>query len=164
MLRRWLVSREIPDSSSAKWELAAEEQTVVSELEAIMDPAIGHCEPAPEVKDVLDQSAVQELYEIMEDEFIELLESYLNGAPGLMRDLERAVAAEDAQGIVSPAHSLKSSSANVGAMQFSALAKQLELMGRQNELVDLGQKFGKAKQAFDRAADAIRAICERGAP
>jgi len=59
---------------------------------------------------------------------------YVQTTPGLLQDLSEAVAASDAQAMKKAAHSLKSSSANLGAMKLSELCKEVESMGRMGAL------------------------------
>jgi HPt (histidine-containing phosphotransfer) domain-containing protein len=54
----------------------------------------------------------------------------------------------DAKGLHMAAHSLKSSSAYVGAMHLSALAKELELMGRSNSLQGAAELAERLKKEF----------------
>ncbi|MCP4995992.1 MAG: response regulator [Gammaproteobacteria bacterium] len=58
---------------------------------------------------------------------------YLDTAPGLIETINRSVVGKDADGLRRAAHSLKSSSANLGAMRFSAICKKLEAMGREGK-------------------------------
>jgi len=50
---------------------------------------------------------------------------YLQTTPKLLQDLREAVAASDAQAMRKAAHSLKSSSANVGAMKLQIYSRML---------------------------------------
>ncbi len=58
---------------------------------------------------------------------------YLDTAPGLIETINRSVVGKDADGLRRAAHSLKSSSANLGAILFSAICKKLEAMGREGK-------------------------------
>lgn len=54
------------------------------------------------------------------------------------------------------AHSLKSSSANVGALNLSALFKELEVMGRARSLDHAGKFLDHAVTEYDRVKQALR--------
>jgi HPt (histidine-containing phosphotransfer) domain-containing protein len=60
---------------------------------------------------------------------------FLEDAPGHLAKLEAAVVLGDMDGLIAPAHSLKSSSANLGAMQVSVAAKRIEHGARDRSLV-----------------------------
>ena len=83
---------------------------------------------------VLDDTVVNDLLDIMGEDFLELLHVYLRDAPRLVQNVRKAARQGDVQALITPAHSLKSSSANVGAMRLSALAKQMEQKARQGRL------------------------------
>jgi CheY-like chemotaxis protein/HPt (histidine-containing phosphotransfer) domain-containing protein len=110
----------------------------------------------------VDRAVLEELYEVMDDDFGDLLISYLEAAPGLIREIEAGILDGDAQQVILPAHSLKSSSANVGAMKLSALANRLELAARQGDLAAITGAFEQLNQSFDTAGSVLRKACEQG--
>ena len=65
---------------------------------------------------------------------VELVETYLADTPAQLEAMASAVAADDADALVRPAHTLKSSSATVGAMRLSSVARELEMAGRTGTL------------------------------
>ncbi len=78
----------------------------------------------------LDRQVLDDLIDIMGDEYLELISIYLEDAPKSLSELQRAAAAGDVAALVAPAHSLKSTSANLGAMTLSHLAKEVETEAR----------------------------------
>jgi HPt (histidine-containing phosphotransfer) domain-containing protein len=70
----------------------------------------------------------------------ELLETYLAETPDQLAAIRAAIEADDAEALVRPAHTLKSSSATLGAMRLSAVARELEMAGRSGSLAaDAGE-------------------------
>lgn len=65
-----------------------------------------------------------------EDFLIELIDVYLDDTPARLTQLQRALDNGDAETLSREAHTLKSSSANVGAMTLSAMAQRIEHAGR----------------------------------
>jgi HPt (histidine-containing phosphotransfer) domain-containing protein len=61
---------------------------------------------------------------------VELINAYLADGPAHVDAIEAAVAADDAAALVRPAHTLKSSSATVGAQRLAAVSRDLEMAGR----------------------------------
>ena len=59
---------------------------------------------------------------------------FLEDTPALLRTLEQAAAEPDLARMQEAAHTLKSSSANVGAMALSATAKRIEMSARVHKL------------------------------
>ncbi|MEY3218852.1 MAG: hypothetical protein RIT27_209 [Pseudomonadota bacterium] len=66
----------------------------------------------------------------------ELLDAYAQGCTDLIAEMHEAVKQHDAKLLERPAHSLKSSSANMGLAVFSGLCKELELRSRAGETLD----------------------------
>jgi TMAO reductase system sensor TorS len=65
-----------------------------------------------------------------------VVELYLQGTPPLIDRMRRALDADDQEALRAAAHTLKSSSANVGAMKLHGLCKELELQARHRRIVD----------------------------
>ena len=63
---------------------------------------------------VLDDELIEELREDMEDEFGEVIESFLDEVPGWLAKLTQALADSNAEQLFQTAHSLKSSSGYMG--------------------------------------------------
>lgn len=63
-----------------------------------------------------------------------VIDIYLNNSPALIDDIRTAVFNKDIDALTRAAHSLKSSSANLGASRLSELCRSLEQMGRSKVL------------------------------
>lgn len=115
---------------------------------------------------ILDAGVLAELAESVggDREFVvDLVETYLLDGATQLADIEAAFAARDAELIVRPAHTLKSSSATVGAMEVASLAREIELAGRSGALdvpPDIDAPMLRA--AWERASAALRAWSEAG--
>lgn len=74
----------------------------------------------------------------------ELHTVFITTSETLVADLHKALASGDAVSVQEKAHSLKSSSGNMGALQLSQICMQLEKMGQTKDLSqakDLAQKL-----------------------
>lgn len=67
----------------------------------------------------------------------QIIEIFLNDMPEKISQLEQAHQQQDLGNLRAIAHSMKSASANLGAMRVSALFKELENAGRSNEPEDV---------------------------
>jgi HPt (histidine-containing phosphotransfer) domain-containing protein len=67
---------------------------------------------------------------------VELIGDYLDDAVVRVGRLREAVATGDAKTVMLEAHTLKSSSANLGAPGLSVIAKRLEEIGRDGDMAD----------------------------
>jgi PAS domain S-box-containing protein len=95
----------------------------------------------------IDTKILQVLRDMLGDNqvaFAELINCYLTEAPKLIEDINRAIAAGNAQVLWKTAHKFKSSSGSVGAVFLAQLCKQLETKGRSSNLsgcVELGSQL-----------------------
>jgi signal transduction histidine kinase/DNA-binding response OmpR family regulator/HPt (histidine-containing phosphotransfer) domain-containing protein len=97
-------------------------------------PSMATARPPSPSFPVLDHSLLEELREIAGDETARIIALFLEDAPRLISALERGAAVPDLDVMRDAAHTLKSSSANVGAMALSAAAKRVELGARARKL------------------------------
>ena len=116
--------------------------------------------PPPDLP-VVDDAVLAELLASTGDdpEFVrELLETYLAETPEQLAAISTAIDADDAAALVRPAHTLKSSSATLGAMQLSALGRELEMAGRSETLGPEAPAWRDAARAtWERTAEALNA-------
>ena len=90
----------------------------------------------PEVP-VLDPAVLRELQETTGDDpdFVrDLVETYLADVPVQLEGIDGAIAANDAEALVRPAHTLKSSSVTLGALRLGEVSRTLEMTGRSGTL------------------------------
>ena len=84
---------------------------------------------------IIDLPTFEALKEAMGADFItELVQAYFDETPQLLSKLQQALARQECEGFRQAAHSIKSTSNSFGALQFGALAKELEMMGREARL------------------------------
>ncbi|WP_374603041.1 ATP-binding protein [Arenimonas sp.] len=107
---------------------------------------------------VLANEVVDELRAVMGNEYLSLVRLFLEDAPKHVRTLEGAASAGDMTAMVAPAHTLKSASANLGAMALSAAAKRIELGARQGVLPRPAVAVAVLESEFRRAALALNAL------
>jgi HPt (histidine-containing phosphotransfer) domain-containing protein len=89
---------------------------------------------------------------------VELIETFLTESAGHVDAVEAAVATDDPPAVVRPAHTLKSSSATLGAMRLMAAARALEMAGRSGALDDAARRTaGSLRAEWDAATAALRA-------
>ena len=87
-----------------------------------------------------------------------LIKTYLATAAKLMADGERALAAGDSDALRHAAHTLKSSSANLGATALSKHFGAIELHARSRRLHMARRDWADARQEYERAVVALQAI------
>jgi CheY-like chemotaxis protein/HPt (histidine-containing phosphotransfer) domain-containing protein len=107
---------------------------------------------------VIDQKAFDELVASTggDAEFLgELLDTYFTDAPMLIAQMRTSLASSDAETFRRAAHSLKSNSASLGALMLSAVAKDLEMMGKAGILEGASAMIGQVELEYARAKAAL---------
>ena len=106
---------------------------------------------------VLDEETLEELHAVIGAETARIINVYLEDAPQLVAQLEQAALGPDFDVLRDAAHSLKSSSANLGAMALSAAAKRIELGARMQSLDRPAVAVALVVAEFERARVALQA-------
>jgi HPt (histidine-containing phosphotransfer) domain-containing protein len=108
---------------------------------------------------VLDEAVLAELRQSTgdDDEFMrELVATYLEEAGAYLDGMTSAAAAGDPAAIVRPAHTLKSSSASIGAMRLSAICRDIEAAGRDGLAEGLEAAAALARSTWNDTHEALR--------
>jgi len=113
--------------------------------------------PAEPLPPVLDAEVLEELRSILGNEVDRLIEVFLDDTPRLIAALETAATGPDYEMLRNASHTLKSSSANLGAMSLSNAAKKLEQGIRTQTLERPAVAVALISNEFARARQALRA-------
>jgi CheY-like chemotaxis protein len=119
-------------------------------------------EPQPTNSPVLNGKLVQQLRDIDPSGeaglLKEVMQVYLDSSAVLVPQTEQAAIAADGANLRRLAHSLKSSSANVGAEALSDLFRRLEIMGREERTLDAIPLFVEVRKAYRDVTTEIRLL------
>lgn len=140
ILRRWISDVTPPLESKPK-------ETVMSQTST----------------DALDRSVLEKLKFLQDDEHDylgELITTYLQSAPQLLDALRAALANQDAPAAHKAAHTLKGSSASLGATILAAQCKELEMLARSGTLDGATADLAKIEAEYARVARALEAECQ----
>ena len=108
---------------------------------------------------VIDMTAFEDLKQMAGADFIgELINTFLDDAPQLIQQLHSALVVNDAESFRRAAHSLKSNAASFGANHLSGLAKELEMLGRENKLNEVGDKLKSLDEAYQVVAQELKGM------
>jgi HPt (histidine-containing phosphotransfer) domain-containing protein len=105
---------------------------------------------------MLERGVISELREVMGPEFGQLVQTFLDTSPDLVDQLRQAERDGDVEAMVLPAHSLKSGSANMGAMYLSSLARETEMAARRGDLEAARKAAAKVPEVFIATCTALR--------
>jgi HPt (histidine-containing phosphotransfer) domain-containing protein len=95
------------------------------------------------------------------DLIVELIDLYLADAPRQLTVMRKALAETDEPSLKRAAHSLKGSSANLGATQMAALCAELEHAGHVNSWQRVGALVTRLEQEFESVWQAFAAERQR---
>ncbi|MGY1528877.1 ATP-binding protein [Luteimonas sp. A649] len=111
----------------------------------------------PVLPPVLDHEILEELRTMLGGDLDHLIDVFLADTPRLIGTMEQAATGPDYEALRDAAHSLKSSSANLGAMSLSAAAKRVELGARERLLERPAVAVALVANEFTRARAALKA-------
>lgn len=100
----------------------------------------------------LDEEALAELQDIMEDEFSVLIETYLADSRTRISGLKDAVGAGDSERLGKAAHSLKGSCINIGVPKLGSLCFELEVLVKEDRLEEAEHLLASVEQEFEEVA------------
>jgi HPt (histidine-containing phosphotransfer) domain-containing protein len=107
---------------------------------------------------VIDKTTFEELKQMSGADFInELIDAFLDEAPHMINQMQIALAAQDVESFRRNAHSLKSNANTFGAIELGRLAKELEFMGKENNL-DVGNRLEVLSEAFDKVEAELKEL------
>ncbi|MEM9987974.1 MAG: response regulator, partial [Pseudomonadota bacterium] len=120
------------------------------------------------INDVLDEDAVENARSILKGKYDEMVNVYIENSWARLDEMTNAIDQSDVESIIRPAHTLKSTSKQMGAVHLSDIAKQIEVSARElmqsedlNEqnidsialaMNDLKSALTDTKRAFDKMA------------
>lgn len=111
---------------------------------------------------VLDMRVIEGLRELGGDDdpglLLEVIGMFLDDAPTRIAEIRQGLASGDIKLLERAAHSLKSASANVGAMQLSNVCKRIEEIARQDKSGGIAELIPESNKALEDAATALRSI------
>jgi HPt (histidine-containing phosphotransfer) domain-containing protein len=116
---------------------------------------------APADAPVLDSQALLRIRGMQQqggpDILATVIDLYLDSSQALIEKIRAGIAAGDTKSVCDAAHTLKSSSANLGAQRLPAMARQLESMRRESDLELLRPLAAELILEHERVVEALRA-------
>ena len=111
---------------------------------------------------IIDPQSIENLRDLNPDDGDEFLREitgiFLDDTPQRIAELEQSLAAGDTATFIRAAHSIKGSSANLGALVLRAAAEKLEHESKVNGLGSVAPLLETVKAEFKRAQTALSAL------
>ena len=113
-----------------------------------------------EEHDVVDKSVLVRLQEALggEDAHViiaDLLDIYAKDAPAIIASMRQAIEQDDREEWIRAAHTLKSSSAQMGALYLSSLCKQVEWIGRSGSGEPVVEYLVQIEKEYERVSETL---------
>lgn len=107
----------------------------------------------------IDPAVFEQLKTDMGADFmIEIIDAYLEETPQLLSRLHQALQAKDAESFRRAAHSIKSSSAALGAMGISERARKVEMLGKDGALEGSAPLLERMDQDYKQVMTALEGM------
>jgi len=129
MLAEWVGSNGTPDAAAMRTERSAQSDGRPAKSPSASSQT-ANSRPDNSNGHTIDQSVLDDAKEVMGDKMSMIIEYFLEDSQTYMRDIDTALPANDFETIAARAHTLKSSSREMGANQVSEIARELEETAR----------------------------------
>jgi CheY-like chemotaxis protein/HPt (histidine-containing phosphotransfer) domain-containing protein len=149
MLRKWLPPGATSRSTPAAATPAPAPAAPLRPLQAITPSS--RSEGA-----AIDMNVVRDLMDLMGSDFHDLIRVYLEDTPKNLSALERGARSNDIDALVAPAHSLKSTSANLGALLLADMAKRIEQGARSGDIGEPVLMVAQLQNEYQRASAQLK--------
>lgn len=107
----------------------------------------------------ITKQILDELVATTDSEFVkELIVAYLDDSPTLINDMKTALEGNDAATFRRAAHTLKSSSASLGAIGLSEISKELEMIGKSENINQADGKLDQLISIYDQVELELKAF------
>lgn len=111
--------------------------------------------------DVLNLSTLEELHAVLEDALLEIVQVFLDGLVSEVQAIAHACHDEDANSIRRNAHSLKGSSANMGAKALSSISGQIERLALEGRIEECRQLLPELQRIKEQTEHALQAYLQQ---
>jgi HPt (histidine-containing phosphotransfer) domain-containing protein len=113
-----------------------------------------------EEHDVVDQSVLVQLQEALGGEdaqvvIADLLAIYAKDAPAIIASMRQAIEQDNREEWIRAAHTLKSSSAQMGALYLSSLCKEVEWIGRSGSGEHVVEYLVQIEKEYERVSETL---------
>jgi len=108
---------------------------------------------------VINRATYDGLKQMVGADFIgELVSTFFDDAPRMMSELRTSLSANDPETFRRAAHSMKTNAATFGATELAELARALEMLGRSNNLREVGNLLEVLNEAYENAASELKGM------
>ena len=146
ILKRWLTNTA---------SLNTEQDLPVNAAPLFIDRAPAEAAAEETETSVVDEQALEQIRSLQPGLLEKVIHLFSTNTPALIAAIADAVAQSDPEALKKAAHTLKSSSANVGAITMAELCKTLEMMGRDKTIEHADELADKVSTEYSRVLAAL---------
>jgi len=151
------LDRQLLEQTLTRWmPKSANVAAAISAIPIIKPETTPPAMPNPPPPDTLDTTTLVDLEDIMGDELVTLVDAYLRDGETRIRNMREAADRGDSTEVGKLAHSLKSSSANLGAIPLANRARQVEEAARNGTLANPADSVAALERLYANAAAALK--------
>lgn len=154
-LNRYILEKTLKQWDPLSHKIKASAGTGAEDYKIQPEPEPAAEEPAINQK-WLSLEVLEELKEFMGDDIGSLIDMFLQETPQIIKKMDEHVMAKDFEDIKQLAHTLKSTSANIGAKGLNHFCKQLEQAAIKEEGALLSQVQMKLRKAYQLSAQELK--------
>lgn len=103
----------------------------------------------------IDHDALAELRDVMEEEFVILVNTFIQDSDNRLQQLRESAEAADPEAIRKTAHSLKGSGINIGAPALADRCREAEQRGRDEDLSDMAACVNAIEAELETVREAL---------
>ena len=108
---------------------------------------------------LIDPEAWEAFKSMMDASFLaEMIDTYLSDAPMLIEQMRAGFASGEADLVRRAAHSLKSNSANLGALRLAGATRELEMLAKSGSLAGAEPKLLQVEAEYAELAPALEVL------
>ncbi|MCI0476391.1 MAG: Hpt domain-containing protein, partial [Anaerolineales bacterium] len=150
-LRRWLKSAARAEATPA-----------ASPAQVPMPASPPIVPPAPEEEPIINPAVLDSFRQLQEpggpNIITQLIDLFLSELPTKLAAIQQAIGNRDATRLNKAAHTLKGSSANMGAQRAARVCLELENLGKAGDLTGAEDLFARLEQELARAKEALEQV------
>ena len=109
----------------------------------------------------INKEMIEELKDLMEDDFPLLINTFLDDSNKRLVDLKLAIVEANANEVRELAHGFKGSSANLGAEKLAEISSELESMGRNDGLSEAESRFKELNNEYKIILEYFKSLLNR---
>ncbi|MBF0266173.1 MAG: Hpt domain-containing protein [Gammaproteobacteria bacterium] len=108
------------------------------------------------MSDLISTEDLEQLKEIMDDEFDMLVSMFVDDSTTLVNTIESTIASQDAEALRVASHTLKGSSSNMCVLSISGICANIESKAKEGDFSGLEELLSELKEIHPKVIDMLK--------